>query len=261
MRMVITMLIKELKEISKNYVYLIVMLLPLLLTFVMSQGTINYAPQPTSIPITTTTTKPVSTYTGIQLASASQFAVSELSFMLLMTSDLVALSMFRERKLHIWDRVNDKKAFISAKIIAHIIFAIAMIAFNIALYKILFNIAIPYSSTAALILLSLVATLFGICIGISSKTKSGLSGTVLMSVMTMGYFGGALSLTSVLANTKYMNQLMYISPLTHTNQIIYKSMLNIDTTYNLYTWIAIASLLIITMTFIVIRRIKNGTVL
>ena len=255
------MLIKEIRELSKNYVYWIVMLLPLLLTFVMSEGTKNYISQFANMGTAASSSEPVSIYTGPRLSSASQFAVSELSFMVLMTSDLIALSIFRERDLHIWDRVPNKTSFILIKLLTHTLFTTFMISINMGLYKLVFNIAIPINSIATLISLSIIATLFGTCVGISTKTKSTLSGIVLMSVMTMGYFGGALSLTSVLANTQYMNKLMYLSPLTLTNQIIYKSMLGLDITYNLYLWAGIACILAGVMSLIIIRRIKHGTVL
>ncbi len=77
-----------------------------------SEGTKNYLSQNIQSAIVVNTAKEVILYDGMVLNSKVQFAVSELNFMLMMCAILAGLSIFEERKLHIWDRVVNKGNFL-----------------------------------------------------------------------------------------------------------------------------------------------------
>lgn len=80
----------------------------------------------------------------------------------------------------------------------------------------------------------------------------------MMVVMLMGYFGGALSLTSVLSNTKFMDLLMYLSPLTIANRLIFKDLIQINFGNDLLIWILIFLTFVITFILLIRRRMRNS---
>lgn len=252
------MLKKEIKGMIKNPVYFIIMLLPLLLTFIMSEGTRNYLSRQIQSGISTSTAKEIILYGGALLNSRLQFAVSELNFMLMMCAILAGLSIFEERKLHVWNRVVNKADFILIKFITHYTFSLAMIAFNLFGFRILFNISFPIKSIYIFGSIPIISIMTGLLAGISVCNGAMLSNTVLMVVMMLGYFGGALSLTSVLSNTKFMNMLMYISPLTIANRLIFKALIGINWGNDLSAWILIVFVLAAALTCLIVRRLKNG---
>ncbi|UTC64007.1 hypothetical protein E4O00_08965 [Treponema sp. OMZ 788] len=255
------MLKKEIKGIVKNPVYYIVMILPFIITFIMSEGTKNYLLQRTEFTHKINVAKEIVLYSGQILDAKIQFAVSELNFMLLMAAILIGLSVFEERRLHIWDRIVDKRKFISVKFFAHYGFSVVMIVFNLMLFALIFDMQTPFKSILILLSMPTVSMLFGILIGLIVQNRAMLSNTILMIVMFMGFFGGALSLTSVLSNTKCMNVLMYISPLTLANKLIYKNLINVNMGRELFIWIAfILGFAGLCIAFIE-RRMKNGTVI
>ena len=252
------MLKKEIKGIIKNPVYIIIMFLPLFLTFIMSEGTKNYLSQHFQNSTAVNTAKEVILYNGVLLNSKSQFAVSELNFMLMMCAILAGLSIFEERKLHVWDRVVSKGNFILIKIFTHYAFSLIMILFNVIGYWILFDISFPIKSICIFLSIPIVSISFGLFVGILVYNRAMLSNTVLMIVMLMGYFGGALSLTSVLSNTKFMNVLMYISPLTMANKLIFKDLIHINWGNDLFIWISTILVFTLLFIFLIVRRLKNG---
>lgn len=252
---------KEIKGILKNPAYFIIMILPLFLTFIMSEGTKNYLSQFTKTTEVLNSTKEIVLYNALILESKLQFAVSELNFMLMMYAILAGLSIFEERRLHIWDRVVNKVSFIFTKFIVHYIFAIIIIAFNMLGFWILFNIKFPIKSTCMFLCMPIISIVLGLFIGIIVKNRAILSNTILMMVMMMGFFGGALSLTSVLANTKYANVLMYLSPLTMANKLIFKDLINLNWGNDFLIWIAFISIFLGACISMIGRRIRNGSII
>lgn len=255
------MLKKEIKSIVKNPIYYIVMILPFIITFIMSEGTKNYLLQRPEFTNNINVMKEVVLYSGQILNAKIQFAVSELNFMLLMASILIGLSVFEERRLHIWDRIVDKRKFILTKFFAHFVFSIVMITFNIYLFELVFDMQTPLKSILIFMSMPIISMFLGIFVGCIVQNRAMLSNTILMIVMFMGFFGGALSLTAVLSNTKFMNVLMYISPLTLANKLIYKNMINVNMRVQLFIWIGFVLLFAGLFTFLIERRIKNGTVI
>jgi len=223
-----------------------------------SEGTKNYLSQNIQSAIAVNTAKEVILYDGMVLNSKVQFAVSELNFMLMMCAILAGLSIFEERKLHIWDRVVNKGNFMLIKFFTHYAFSVIMIAFNIIGYRILFDICFPLKSIFVFLSIPIISISLGLFIGLLVQGRAMLSNTVLMIVMLMGYFGGALSLTSVLSNTKFMNVLMYISPLTMSNQLIFKDLIRVNWGNALWIWISIVLIFASIFIFLMRRRVKDG---
>ncbi len=133
-----------------------------------------------------------------------------------------------------------------------------MIAFNIIGYRILFDICFPLKSIFVFLSIPIISISLGLFIGLLVQGRAMLSNTVLMIVMLMGYFGGALSLTSVLSNTKFMNVLMYISPLTMSNQLIFKDLIRVNWGNALWIWISIVLIFASIFIFLMRRRVKDG---
>ena len=127
--------------------------------------------------------------------------VSELNFMLMMCAILAGLSIFEERKLHVWNRVVDKGNFIIIKFITHYVFSLILIGFNVLGFYILFNISFLTESLYIFITVPIMSIILGLFVGLLAANRAMLSNTILMIVMLTGYFGGALSLTSVLSNS------------------------------------------------------------
>ncbi len=255
------MIRKEIKGMVRNPVYFIIMILPIILTFIMSEGTQNYLSQHKQISEAVNTAKEIIIYQGILLNSKVQFAVSELNFMLMMYAILAGLTVFEEIKLHIWDRIVNKNEFILIKYLTHYGFSVFMIIFNMACFWVLFDIKMPIESIFIFLSVPIISILLGIFVGIVVFDRAMLSNTILMTVMMMGYFGGALSLTSVLANTKFMDVLMYFSPLTIANKLIFKILLNIDLEGYLLIWTGLVILIAGTFTYLIKRRIKYGAII
>lgn len=134
-----------------------------------------------------------------------------------------------------------------------------MILFNVIGYWILFDISFPIKSICIFLSIPIVSISFGLFVGILFYNRAMLSNTVLTIVMLMGYFGGALSLTSVLSNTKFMNVLMYISPLTMANKLIFKDLIHINWGNDLFIWISIILIFTLLFIFLMVRRLKNGS--
>lgn len=256
--MVSDMLKKEIKEIIKNPIYSYHYVLPLLLTFIMSEGTKNYLLQHIQNIAVVNTTKEVILYDGILLNSKMQFAVSELNFMLMMCAILAGLSIFEERRLHVWDRIVRKGNFILIKFFTHYIFSLIMILFNVIGYWILFDIGISLKSIGIFLSIPIFSISLGLFVGLLVHNRAMLSNTILMIVMLMGYFGGALSLTSVLSNTKFMNTLMYLSPLTMANKLIFKALIHISWGRDLWIWISMILMFELIFVSLMRRRLKNG---
>lgn len=251
---------KEIISIVKNPVYYIIMFLPFILAFIMSEGTKNYINLNNISNIALKITN-IELYKGIILNSRIQFAVSELSFMLMMTSILIGQSLFQERSLHIWDRIVKKESFIAKKFLYNYIFTIVMIVINTIMYNYILDILLSYKSILILSTLPIISLLLGIYISLTVKNKAILSNTILMIVMLSGYFGGALSMTSVLQNTKYMNYLMYLSPITFSNKLIFKDFLKINIVNEIIIWILSLFILSTILIYLIKRRIKNGSII
>lgn len=252
---------KEIKAIIKNPAYFIIMILPLTLTFIMSEGTKNYLSQFTKTTEVFNSTKEIVLYNGMILASKFQFAVSELNFMLMMYAILAGLSILEERRLHVWDRVVNKKSFILTKFFVHYIFAIIIIALNIFGFWVIFNIVFSIKCICMFLCMPIISIVLGLFIGVTVNNRAILSNIILMMVMMMGFFGGALSLTSVLANTKYANVLMYLSPLTMANKLIFKDLINLNWGNDFLIWIAFISIFLGACITMIARRIRNGSII
>lgn len=252
------MLKKEIKGIIKNPIYFVIMFLPLLLTFIMSEGTKGYLSQYGQNTMAVNTAKKIIMYDGMLLNSKIQFGVSELGFMLMMYAVLAGLSIFEERRLHVWDRVVGKGKFVLIKFFTHYVFSLIMIALNATGYGILFGISFSVKSACVFFSIPVISIILGLSVGLLVSNRAMLSNTVLMIVMMMGYFGGALSLTSVLSNTKCMNVLMYISPLTMANRLIFKDLIHVNWGNDLWIWISMLLILMSILISIMGRRVKNG---
>lgn len=255
------MLKKEIKGIIKNPIYFIIMFLPMVLAFIMSEGTKNYLSQHIQNSFSVDTVKEVVMYDGILLNSKVQFAVSELNFMLMMSAVLAGLSIFEERKLHVWDRVVCKSNFVLIKFFTHYTFSFIMITSNVIGYRLLFDIRFPINSICIFLSIPIISISLGLFVGLLVYNKAILSNIIMMIVMIMGYFGGAISLTSVLSNTKFMNVLMYLSPLTMANRLIFKDLIHIDWGNDLFIWILIILIFAVTLIFLMVRRLKNGAII
>lgn len=252
------MLKKEIRGIMKSPVYFIIAALPLLLTFIMSEGTRNYLVQHSQSSAVVRAAKEVALYDGASLPARVQFAVSELHFMLMMCAVLAGLSLFEERKLHVWDRAVRKSEFVLIKFFTHYAFSLAMIAFNVVGFWVLFDIRFPIHSLCIFFSVPLISILLGLFAGVTVRNRAMLSNSVLMAVMMMGYFGGALSLTSVLENTPFTSLLMYLSPLTWANQLIFKALLGVAWGKDLFIWGAVVLLFAGTFSFLMRKRVKHG---
>lgn len=252
------MLKKEIKGIIKNPIYFIIMFLPMVLAFIMSEGTKNYLSQHIQNSFSVDTVKEVVMYDEILLNSKVQFAVSELNFMLMMSAVLAGLSIFEERKLHVWDRIVCKSNFVLIKFFIHYVFSLIMITSNVIGYRLLFDICFPINSICIFLSIPIISISLGLFFGLSVYNKAILSNTIMMIVMLMGYFGGALSLTSVLSNTKFMDLLMYLSPLTIANRLIFKDLIQINFGNDLLIWILIFFTFVITFILLIGRRMRNG---
>ena len=252
------MLKKEIKGIIKNPIYFIIMFLPMVLAFIMSEGTKNYLSQHIQNSFSVDTVKEVVMYDGILLNSKVQFAVSELNFMLMMSAVLAGLSIFEERKLYVWDRIVCKSNFVLIKFFIHYVFSLIMITSNVIGYRLLFDIRFPINSICIFLSIPIISISLGLFVGLLVYNKAILSNIIMMIVMIMGYFGGAISLTSVLSNTKFMNVLMYLSPLTMANRLIFKDLIHIDWGNDLFIWILIILIFAVTLIFLIARRLRNG---
>lgn len=252
------MLKKEIKGIIKNPVYFIIMCLPQLLTFIMSEGTKSYLSQHIQSIVAVNTVKEVIMYDGVLLSSKVQFAVSELNFMLMMCAILAGLSIFEERKLYVWNRVVGKGNFITIKFLTHYVFSLVLIVFNILGFRILFNIGFSIESLYIFISVPIISIILGLFVGLLAANRAILSNAILMIVMLTGYFGGALSLTSVLSNTKFMNVLMYLSPLTMANRLIFKNLVHVNWGNDLLIWILEIFVFVAIVVSLIGRRVKNG---
>ncbi|MDO5718999.1 MAG: hypothetical protein Q4P34_08445 [Tissierellia bacterium] len=253
------MLKKELKLMIKNPAYFIIAILPFALSFFMSEGTKNYLLQYAVQADEIISSKEVIIYTGKVLDARAQFATSELSFMVMMSSILIGLSVFEERRLHIWDRLVGKERLLCLKFALHYIYDIILIMINLFLYKVAFGIEFPAKAYLLFSSIPIISLFLGMIIGLTVNSRAVLSNSILMIVMLLGYFGGALSLTSVLANTRFMNVLMYISPLTIVNKLIFSSIIGLEKSFALW-FISLAVFAIISL-FFLNRRIKDGAVI
>lgn len=255
------MIRKELKSMFHNSAYWIVAILPLLLTFLMSQGTKQYLESSTSQQVLYTSMHHVSMYSGLMLQGDFQFAVSELSFMVMMISNLVGLNVFEERRIHVFDRVPNKKGFIAMKFGMHVLYAAILIVCNTICYKIFLGIHLPIKAILIFFSISLISIPFGIVVGLYAKSRVTVSNIILMLVMLMGYFGGALSLTSVLANTRYMKALMYGSILTIANKLVFKTLLGLPLQTTLMIWSISVIGICVVCSILIVRRIDHGAVI
>lgn len=254
------MLKKEVKGIVNNPAYGIVILLPLVLTFIMSEGTKNYLLPHASTGETLQVAKEIVLYHGTILDAKIQFAVSELNFMLMMCAVPTGLNLLEERRTHVWDRVVGKKNFVFTKFLVHYGFALFMVLVNVVGFRWLFGIRIPIGSVLVFFSVPVLSLLFGLFVGLTVNTRAMVSNTVLVVVMLMGYFGGAWSLTSVLENTKVMNLLMYVSPITTANKLIFKDLLRIHFGSSLLLWLTLVMVLSALFLSLIKRRIDHGAV-
>ncbi len=255
------MLSREIFKIIKSPVYYLFLFIPFLLTFFMSQGTSGYLESYLSSQGEVSTAVPVLVYSGKHLGADVQFAISELGLMLMMLANLSGLSLFEDRRLHIWDRIIDKNRFVFIKFISHFIFAIFMILISSLLYRFVYDIEFDIEVILVFLSISILGILFGISIGSLAKNRAVLSNVIMLVVMLMGYFGGALSLTSVLSNIKFMEYLMYLSPLTIANRVVFEDMLGFDSLRYAYIWIGEFSVLFILFISIILRRSKHDSII
>ncbi|MDO5726170.1 MAG: hypothetical protein Q4P29_07740 [Tissierellia bacterium] len=255
------MLKKELKTLLNSKVYLFILILPFILTFFMSEGTKNYLLENRQTLNTVETKVEIVPYDGKILDAQTQFAVSELSFILMMSASLLGLNLFEERKLHTWDRIVAKNELLTIKILLHYIFDILMILVSIFLFNIVLNLKFPISSILLFATIPFMSLTFGAAIALIAANRTMVSNIIMLVVMLLGYLGGALSLTSVLANTKFMNILMNFSPLTIVNRLIFRQILELFEPMQLLPWLMV-NLIVGTLSIAIIRKqVKYGSIL
>ena len=172
------MVYKEVKGMMHNLAYLSIMVLPLLLTFIMASGTKNYLVDVSGLKESGNVLSNVSVYQGTLLDSKAQFAVSELSFMVMMVSNLIGLNVFEERDKHVWDRVVCKNQFIGMKFFMHVGFSLLMILLNVVCYKYLFGVKIPLSAILVFISITLICLPFGILVGMFVQSRAMVSNKI-----------------------------------------------------------------------------------
>ncbi len=255
------MLKKELKIMINNKAYLFLLILPALLAFFMSEGTKGYLDKFYYLGYSTSLINNEVLYTGKILFAKTQFAISELNFMLMMISSFLGLNILEERSLHIWDRIIDKFKFLLIKAVLHYIYALLMIIVSALIFKFLFEIDFSFNAILITFTVPIISLCLGTIAGIFLGNRTVLSNTVLMIVMLFGYFGGALSLSSVLSTTKYMNYLIYLSPLTLINKILFMEHLGLDYRNLFFVWIVVLVILTTFTVLFVKRRLKNDTIL
>lgn len=255
------MLKKEIYAIVKNPVYYMLLFLPFLLSFFMSEGIKNYSTKDFVSLESINTTKEVILYSGTFLNAKIQFMVSELNFMIMMISTLIGLNVLEDRRLHIWDRVIDKDRFLLVKVFIHYIYSALMVIISLLLFKICFDITFPFKSVIIFLSFPLLSLSMGILAGIYIDNRTVLSNTLMMIVMLFGYLGGSLSLSSVLSTTKFMRYLMYVSPVTLGNKIIFLQILGIDNIGSYISFIAVIFVVLIISFIFIKRRLKNGSII
>ncbi|MDO5733008.1 MAG: hypothetical protein Q4P72_04385 [Eubacteriales bacterium] len=255
------MIKKELRSMIKSPSYYVILLLPIALCLFMSEGTKNYLEIGSALSKSVETTVPVRIYQGARAGAKLQFAVSELSFMLLMASLPMGFNVFEERRLHTWDRLVNKSKLLYTKWGLHYLYTLLMIAISVIGFRWIF--AIHLSPTAILLFatIPILSLSLGLMIACCVESRSVLQDTTLMLVMLLGFFGGALSLSSVLSNTRVMNLLMYLSPLTLVNQIIFADYLALPIKGLLLPWLLVEFVLSAACLAITRRRIKHGIIL
>ncbi|MDY6037688.1 MAG: hypothetical protein SPI74_01615 [Eubacterium sp.] len=125
----------------------------------------------------------------------------------------------------------------------------------------MFDINFPIKSIGVFLSIPIISIILGLFVGLLACSRAILSNTVLMIVMMMGYFGGAISLTSVLSNTKFMNVLMYLSPLTRVNRLIFKDLIQVNRGNDLWIWILTVLVFATVLISLMGRRVKDGAII
>ncbi|MGF7109796.1 hypothetical protein [Treponema pedis] len=252
---------KELTLMLKNPVYAVMPILPFLLTFFMSEGTKNYILRNFTEREAVYTAAEVIIYRGPLLTAQMQFAISELSFILMMCAIPAGLNIFEERHKNIWNRVVCKRRFLTVKFLLHFVFAVIITAVSLALFYLIYNIKIPFTAATVFLSIPVLSILFGLAMGLTVQNRTVLSNSIMMIVMLLGYLGGALSLTSVLSSTKYMNVLMYLSPLTLADTLIFRQLLGYTNFNGIMPYITVhISGTVLCLTHI-IRKVRNDSIL
>lgn len=232
------MLRKEMRKIARNRAYWLLMLLPFALAFFMSEGTQSYLDRFSPVSHAVAGAKEVILYQGVLLDARTQFAVSELSFMLLMVATLLGNNIFEERRLRIWDRVIDKNRFLAVKSLVHYLYAAGMIVVSLGLYRLAFGLRFPAPAVFVFFTLPVLGLCIGLAAGVTLPSRAVVSNTTMMTVMLFGYLGGALSLSSVLATTNIMRWIMHLSPITAANRLIFAEMLGHSDANRWIAWAA-----------------------
>ncbi|MDO5695835.1 MAG: hypothetical protein Q4P30_03645 [Eubacteriales bacterium] len=250
---------QSLRGIIRGPAYYLLSILPFVLTLFLSAGTQGYLDRfaETAVHVP----GPVVRYSGPVLGAAEQFAVSELSFILMMVSVLTGLAVLRERHLHVWDRLPCRGRFFAVHLLTHVGYGLWVLGLNSVLYIIVFEIRFSVSQLAVFASILPLAVLFGGFTALCVRERSVLSNIVLMAVMLSGYLGGALSLTAVLQNTRFMNVLRYASPLTLVNEVIYRMHLHLLQGENLVAWAVTLMALSIILLIGCERRIRHGSII
>ena len=99
----------------------------------------------------------------------------------MMCAILAELSIFEERKLHVWDRVVNKGNFMLIKFFTHYAFSVIMIAFNIIGYRILFDICFPLKSIFVFLSIPIISISLGLFIGLLVQGRAMLSNTGIVN--------------------------------------------------------------------------------
>lgn len=253
------MIKKEIKQLLRSPSYYIMLLLPFLLIFFMSEGTKGYlAPLP---PSPSSVSAPILLYQGILLNAQQQFAVSELTFMLFMSTILLGLNILKERQTNVWNRVICKKRFLLIKSGVHAVYHLLLITVTLGLLYFFYQISYSWYDILCFISVSCISLPFAVFIGLKASSQTILSNLMLLSVMLLGYFGGALSLSSVLANTKGMNILRYLSPLTLVNQCIYRDILSCSNSTITIAWWSVVFILSTSLLILIQRRVTYDSII
>lgn len=244
---------KEIQLLSRKSSHWILCILPFFLAFFMSEGTKNYLNQWMMTGEAVSTNQEIVLYTGKIIDAKTQFAISELHTMLFMVSTLIGLHIFEERKLHIWDRVIAKERFLSIIFLTYYLFSFLMIIVNLILYRVIFKLNFPISSILLFLSIPFISLNMGLVAGLYLQSRSVIVNVLMMICMLFGYLGGALSLVSVLSTTKIMDKIMYLSPISLANKIVFSQMLDLSTgNYKIFWFVLV--FMTIGISIILIRR-------
>lgn len=155
-----------------------------------------------------------------EVDSRSYATFTYLSFMIMFISLMTGHSISDERNYRTLERIKISKAGLAILLLNKVMLGlfigalqiITVWAFSTWVLKVVWG-HYTYLMVLVLLALSLMSSIFGVVIGMVSKTKSIADNTILMSIMLSGYIGGALSPVYLLENATFLSYVVKISPL------------------------------------------------